>query len=96
MSNTLLLLSVAEWVMPVLVGVAIFAVIFTGIFGIAALRYGKIWFQAYMTSAAMSLLILIGMAFRQVNSWISVAAKLLSPQACLGYTRRLGMTTTTP
>ena len=35
------LLSAADWVMPVLFGVGIFAVIFFGIFGIAAMVYGN-------------------------------------------------------
>lgn len=93
MLDTLPLLSAADWVMPVLFGVGIFGVIFFGIFGIAAMVYGNIWVQAYMSSADVSLLSLIGMGFRQVNPRIIVAAKIMAAQAGLDIGRRHGIST---
>ncbi|MDA1054935.1 MAG: flotillin-like protein FloA [Planctomycetota bacterium] len=87
------LLLAADWVMPVLIGVGIFGVIFVGIFGIAAMVYGNIWVQAYMSSADVSLLSLIGMGFRQVNPRIIVAAKIMAAQAGLDIGRRHGIST---
>ena len=77
----------------ILVGVGIFVVIFLGILGIVAMAYGKIWFQAYMSSADISLLSLIGMGFRQVNPRIIVAAKIMAGQAGLDIGRRAGIST---
>lgn len=93
MLESLPLLLAADWVMPVLFGVGIFAVIFFGIFGIAAMVYGNIWVQAYMSSADVSLLSLIGMGFRQVNPRIIVAAKIMAAQAGLDIGRRHGIST---
>jgi len=94
MSNMLpLLLAESAWVMPVLVAVGIFALIFVSVFGIAAMVYGNIWLQAYMSSADVSLLSLIGMGFRQVNPRIIVAAKIMAAQAGLDIGRRNGIST---
>ncbi|MBI2481002.1 MAG: flotillin-like protein FloA [Planctomycetia bacterium] len=93
MLDTLPLLLAADWMLPVLFGGAIFAVIFFGIFGIAAMVYGNIWVQAYMSSADVSLLSLIGMGFRQVNPRIIVAAKIMAAQAGLDIGRRHGIST---
>ena len=94
MSNMLpLLLAASGWFAPVVVGVIIFAVIFVGIFGIAAMVYGNIWIQAYMSSADVSLLSLIGMGFRQVNPRIIVSAKIMAAQAGLDIGRRHGIST---
>lgn len=78
---------------PILVGVGIFAVIFLGVLAIVAMVYGKIWFQAYMSSADISLLSLIGMGFRQVNPRIIVSAKIMASQAGLDIGRRAGIST---
>ena len=48
---------------------------------IAFAAYGKLWFQAYMSSADVSMLSLIGMGFRQVNSRVIVQAKIMAAQA---------------
>ena len=93
MLESLPLLLAADWVMPVLFAVGIFAVIFFGIFGIAAMVYGNIWVQAYMSSADVTLLSLIGMGFRQVNPRIIVAAKIMAAQAGLDIGRRHGIST---
>ena len=93
MLDTLPLLLAADWLMPVLIGVGIFGVIFLGIFGIAAMVYGNMWIQAYMSSADVSLISLIGMGFRQVNPRIIVAAKIMAAQAGLDIGRRDGIST---
>ena len=55
--------------------------------------YGKMWFQAYMSSADVSILSLIGMGFRQVNSRLLVQAKIMAAQAGLDIGRRTGIST---
>ena len=60
---------------------------------IAFAAYGKTWFQAYMSSADVSMLSLIGMGFRQVNSAVIVRAKIMAGQAGLDINRRTGIST---
>ncbi len=68
-----------------------------GLFGIVAtivmLMYGKIWFQAYMSSADVSLRSLVGMGFRQVPPQLIVTAKIMASQAGLSIHRRDGIST---
>ncbi len=42
------------------------------------LKYGGLWFQAYMSNAHVSLLSLIGMSLRQVNAQLIVQAKIMA------------------
>ena len=60
---------------------------------IAFAAYGKLWFQAYMSSADVSMLSLIGMGFRQVNSRVIVQAKIMAAQAGLDINRVSGIST---
>ncbi|HUE73597.1 MAG TPA: flotillin-like protein FloA [Pirellulaceae bacterium] len=60
---------------------------------IAFAIYGKLWFQAYMSSADVSMPSLIGMGFRQVNSRVIVQAKIMAAQAGLDINRRTGIST---
>ena len=64
-------------------------------FGLAAafFAYGKMWFQAYMSSADVGLLSLVGMGFRQVKPGIIVNAKIMASQAGLDINRRTGIST---
>lgn len=78
---------------PILLAVAIFLLFFMFVFSIVAMVYGKIWFQAYMSSADVSLLSLVGMGFRQVNARMIVAAKIMASQAGLDISRKHGMST---
>nr|WP_238397819.1 flotillin-like protein FloA [Anatilimnocola aggregata] len=55
--------------------------------------FGKIWFQAYMSDADVSMLALVGMWFRQVNMRIVVQAKIMAAQAGLDINRRTGIST---
>jgi uncharacterized protein YqfA (UPF0365 family) len=57
------------------------------------LNYGSLWFQAYMSGADVSLLSLVGMGFRAVNSSLIVTAKIMGAQAGLNISRRSGMST---
>jgi uncharacterized protein YqfA (UPF0365 family) len=60
---------------------------------IAFAAYGKLWFQAYMSSADVSMLSLIAMGFRQVNSRVIVQAKIMAAQAGLDINRSAGIST---
>ena len=60
---------------------------------IAFFVYGKLWFQAYMSSADVSLISLIGMGFRQVNATMIVQAKVMVAQAGLDISSRDGIST---
>lgn len=60
---------------------------------IVMLNYGQLWFQAYMSSADISLWSLIGMSLRQVNSRLIVKAKIMAKQSGLSIDRRNGIST---
>jgi uncharacterized protein YqfA (UPF0365 family) len=55
--------------------------------------YGKLWLQAYMSRADVSLYHLIGMGFRQVNPRVIVTAKVMAVQAGLNIRPPDGITT---
>jgi uncharacterized protein YqfA (UPF0365 family) len=55
--------------------------------------YWKLWFQAFMSGADVSIISLVGMSFRQVNSRVMVQAKIMAAQAGLDISRQTGMTT---
>lgn len=78
---------------PLLIGFSAIAGLFMLVMLFAVAKYGKIWFQAYMSGADVGLLSLIGMGFRQVNPRIIVAAKIMAAQAGLNTSRRDGITT---
>jgi len=59
----------------------------------AVLNYGALWLQAYMSSADVSLMSLIGMSLRQVKPSLIVAAKIMGRQAGLNIDRYHGMST---
>jgi len=48
---------------------------------LVAVKYGGLWFRAYMSNAQVSLLSLIGMSLRQVNAQLIVEAKVMGMQA---------------
>ncbi|WP_146413533.1 flotillin-like protein FloA [Crateriforma conspicua] len=79
-------------------GVIVLAAIFVGVFLLAVLgfffiRYGKLWFQAYMSVADVSLVSLIRMHFTKVNPNVIVQAKVMAAQAGLNTDRRDGIST---
>jgi uncharacterized protein YqfA (UPF0365 family) len=76
-----------------ILGLAAMAGLFLLVAAIAFVAYGNLWFQAYMSSADVSMLSLIGMGFRQVNSRVIVQAKIMAAQAGLDINRTSGIST---
>ncbi len=60
---------------------------------VLVITYGKLWLQAYMSSARVSPTSLIGMGFRQVDSRTIVDAKVMAVQSGLSINRRDGIST---
>ena len=79
------------WIM--LLGLSLIFGLFLLIAAIAFAAYGKLWFQAYMSNADVSMPALIGMGFRQVNSRLIVQGKIMASQAGLDIGRRAGIST---
>lgn len=77
----------------VIIGLAVLVCFFLFVTVIAFAAYGKLWFQAYMSSADVSMMSLIGMGFRQVNSRVIVQAKIMAAQAGLDIGHRAGIST---
>jgi uncharacterized protein YqfA (UPF0365 family) len=82
----------AELGLWVIVGGAVL-ILFAALLAIIVFLYGGLWFQAYMSSANVSILSLIGMSFRQVNSRVIVQGKIMAMQAGLGREQDTGITT---
>jgi len=61
--------------------------------GFFFLRYGKLWFQAYMSVADVSLSSLIRMHFTKVNPQVIVQAKIMAAQAGMDINRAAGIST---
>jgi uncharacterized protein YqfA (UPF0365 family) len=76
-----------------LVGGIVAAVIFVIIVLAIVVNYGGIWFRAYMSNANISLLSLIGMSFRRVDSRVIVQGKIMAVQAGVGLEKHTGVTT---
>ena len=68
-------------------------IVFAAIVAAIVLNYGGIWFRAYMSNANISLLSLVGMSFRQVNSRVIVQGKIMAVQAGIGSERDTGVST---
>ncbi len=81
------------WGTLVLVAVILGLLLAVVAIGIAAAVYGKLWFQAYMSRADVSMLSLVGMGFRQVNTNVILTAKIMAAQAGLDISRRTGIST---
>jgi uncharacterized protein YqfA (UPF0365 family) len=77
------------WWVPVIFVLLIFGMVFV----VTVLTYGKLWFQAYMSDARVSMLSLIGMTLRQVNAREIVQAKIMALQAGIGTDPTTGITT---
>jgi uncharacterized protein YqfA (UPF0365 family) len=76
-----------------LIGGFVVVAMFALLIGAASVRYGALWFQAYMSGADVSVMSLIGMIFRQVKPSMIVTAKIMGRQAGLNIDRQLGMST---
>ncbi len=79
-------------VLPWLVGVVVLGV-FAIIAVVIVFNYFGIWFRAYMSSANISLLSLVGMSFRRVDARIIVQGKIMAVQAGVGLEKLTGVTT---
>ena len=90
--NTAFPLFAVDWTM-VWLSLGALALMFFVVAAIAFAVYGKLWIQAYMSSADVSMASLVGMFFRQVNSGIIVTAKIMAAQAGLDINRRTGIST---
>lgn len=75
-----------------LIGGLVF-VLFCVVMGFFALRYGKLWVQAYMSVADVSAASLMRMHFTKVNPNVVVQAKVMSAQAGLDISRKSGIST---
>jgi len=67
--------------------------VFVFMFLMTVLAYGRLWFQAYMSNARVSLLSLVGMSLRQVNARVILQAKIMALQAGVGSDPHTGITT---
>jgi uncharacterized protein YqfA (UPF0365 family) len=76
------------WVVAGLV-LAVFLLVVIAVF----IKYWNIWFQAYMSSANISLMSLIGMSFRRVNARTIVQGKIMAVQAGIAQESHTGVTT---
>ncbi|HJT36487.1 MAG TPA: flotillin-like protein FloA [Pirellulales bacterium] len=63
------------------------------VLGILVMLYGNIWFQAYMSNARVSMLSLVGMSLRQVNTRVIVQSKIMAMQAGIANDPSTGVTT---
>lgn len=72
---------------------ALALIVFAAVLAAIVLNYGAIWFRAYMSSANISLLSLVGMSFRRVDARIIVLGKIMSVQAGVGLEKETGITT---
>jgi uncharacterized protein YqfA (UPF0365 family) len=94
MFNTLpTLFAVDDLAWLVALGVGLIASLFLFVLLIVAAAYGKLWFQAFMSRADVSIWSLIGMGFRQVKATMIVTAKVMCAQAGLPIDHRSGITT---
>lgn len=93
MQTTLPMLLAADLSNPILLGGAAVVVVICLFVAFLVFRFGAIWFQAFMSSADVSLFSLIGMSFRQVDPALIVKAKIMGRQAGLNISRVDGMST---
>jgi uncharacterized protein YqfA (UPF0365 family) len=61
--------------------VAAIAVVFVIVVLILAIKYGKLWFQAYMSNARVTIWNLVGMSLRRVDARVIVQAKIMAMQS---------------
>jgi uncharacterized protein YqfA (UPF0365 family) len=77
---------------PILLSIVLLLV-FGFAFVITVLAYGKLWFQAYMSNARVSMLSLVAMSLRQVNARVILQGKIMALQAGVGSDPQTGITT---
>ncbi len=82
-----------NFVVIVLIGVAAIACLFLFVAALAFAAYGKMWFQAYMSSAEVGMVDLVAMGFMQINSRVIVQTKIMAAQAGLDINKKTGIST---
>src|SRR5437879_4279668 len=70
-----------ENIIPWVFVAIVFGVVFVLVVLVVAINYGKLWFQAYMSNARVSLWNLIGMSLRKVDARVIVQAKIMAMQS---------------
>jgi len=93
MSCPIAALPLAAGATPWVILAGIVIVILAILLVIIVVAYGNLWFQAYMSSARVSILDLIGMSFRQVNARLIVQAKIMAMQSGIGSETAMGIST---
>ena len=78
---------------PMWLAVAAIVIVFGLVILLVVFVYGPLWFQAYMSSARISIFSLIGMTLRQVNARVILRAKIMAMQAAVGTDPKTGITT---
>jgi uncharacterized protein YqfA (UPF0365 family) len=87
------LLLAQEGINPLMIVGGLIAVVAIGAMLLLLVLYFPIWFQAFMSSAQVSLFSLVGMTLRQVNARMIVQSKIMLMQAGIASDRRSGITT---
>lgn len=87
------LLAQANPTQIIVMAITFLIVFLLAILGFFFIRYGKLWFQAYMSVADVSLVSLIRMHFTKVNPNTIVQTKVMAAQAGLNIDRRDGIST---
>lgn len=82
-----------DWKTIAIFGAIVIAAGFAFALFAAFIAYGKLWFQAYASSADVGLLSLVGMGFRQVKPGVIVNSKIMASQAGLDINRKTGIST---
>ena len=75
------------------VGAVAIALVAAFVVALVMFSYGKLWLQAFVSNARVSLLSLIGMSLRQVHARTIVDAKIMAMQAGVGTDPTTGITT---
>jgi uncharacterized protein YqfA (UPF0365 family) len=76
-----------------LIGGGLILLVVVFVFALVIFNYGKLWLQAYMSNAHVSILSLIGMSLRQVHARTIVEANIMAMQAGVGLDPETGITT---
>lgn len=84
-----------KWTVPglLVIGAVIALLVLAFIIFVSFLAFGTLWFQAFMSSADISMASLVGMYFRQVRAQVIVTAKIMAAQGGLDISRPNGITT---
>jgi uncharacterized protein YqfA (UPF0365 family) len=93
MSLAKIVLSAASTMTWVYAGLAFGAAILALVLLVVLIKYGGLWFRAYMCNARVTILELIGMSFRQVPATMIVQSRIMTMQAGLGDEQEMGIST---